>query len=119
MGKVDFTTWFIRVTSPDCMNDEAQFFVQGMMNRMGVSYHKYGSLFDAFPSRKDGITNAEQRIQLYKDTGNAEWLIDAANYLLIESLAPSHPEYHFRSTDSDESPGSVLKDGSIDHGKVQ
>lgn len=110
-------TWTIRVTSPDCMNNEARDFLQYMMNRMGVSFHKYGTIHDNFPHRRNGIDNLRQRVDKYLEDGNIEWLIDAANYALIEALAPSHPNAHFRATDSDESPGAINTDGTISHGK--
>lgn len=111
-------TWPIRVTSPDCMNDAAKDFLQYMMNRMGVSYHKYGSLEQNFPHNRTGVDNLRQRLEKYEETGNLEWLVDAANYALIEFLFPSVEGAHFRPTDSDESPGAVNRDGSIHHGKT-
>lgn len=111
----------IRLTSPDTMGEHAEkvkFILQGMMNRMGVSYHKYGSIHETFPQHRRGIDNAPQRIAKYLETGNVEWLLDAMNYLLIEFLCPYHPNAHFRSTDSDESPGAVNADGTVSHGKV-
>jgi hypothetical protein len=48
-----------------------------------------------------------QRIELYKQTGNKEHLVDAANFLRIEYKYPKHPKAHFRGTDSRESPGLV------------
>lgn len=100
---------------PDHPQD-ATFFLQAMLNRLGVSYHKYGSIHDSFPHNKNGITNAMQRIDKYLEDGNTEWLVDAANYLLIEFLAPSHKDAHWYATKSTESPGSILNDGGIDHG---
>lgn len=92
-------------------------FLQGMMNRMGVSYHKYGDFHENFPHRANGIDQLLQRLALYQSTGNTEWLIDMANYCMIEFCCPSHPDAHFRPTDSDESPGRVNNDGSVSHGR--
>lgn len=108
--------WKIRVTSPDCMNAPTLQFMQGMMDRMGVSFHKYGHLADNVPAKRTGLDNMQQRIDKYRETGNTEWLMDAANYCLIEFLRPSVPDAHFRSTDSDESPGAVNRDGTVSHG---
>lgn len=96
---------------------DVPFFLQAMMNRMGVSYHKYGSFYTMFPNLKTGVDNASQRIEKYREDGNMEWLVDAANYLMMEFQAPSHPEAHFRATSSDESPGSIMRDGGIDWGR--
>jgi len=84
---------------------------------MGVSYHKYGTIQNNFPHRRVGVDNALQRIDMYQEDGNLEWLIDAANYLLIESLRPSHPKAHFEATTSEQSPGAINRDGSVSYGK--
>ena len=91
-------------------------FVKGMMARMGVSFHKYGSFFDKFPEQATGLDQIEQRIQLYRESGNVEWLIDAANYCMIEAACPSHSNAHFRATSAEESPGRIDRDGSVSHG---
>lgn len=129
--------WSIRATSPDTQRDtcpsmlvvdggdpdsgvkplDAEFFLQGMMNRMGVSYHKYGSIAEKFPHGATGVDQIAQRVQKYLNDGNVEWLIDAANYCLIEAVRPSHSQAHFRPTDSDESPGRINLDGSVSHGR--
>lgn len=131
--------WSIRVTNPDLMtgppedhplqdyiNKEdiplaipriGQFFVQGMMNRMGVSYHKYGSFHEMFPDKRSGIGNALVRIERYQQTGNIEDLIDGANYLMIEFCRPGIETAYFKPEDSHASPGALNRDGTISHGK--
>lgn len=79
--------------------------VQKMANRMAFSQEKYGDLADGYPHRVDAMANVKERIALYEETGNIEWLLDAANFAIIEALYPAHPDAHFRSTDSTESPG--------------
>lgn len=107
----------IRVMAPDFAIDAVAEFVQKMFNRTAVSFHKYGSIHDNFPHNRTGIDNAQIRLDCYRETGNVEELVDAANYLLIEALCPSHPDAHFRATDSDESPGALNRDGTVSHGK--
>lgn len=77
-------------------------FMQGMIDRMAVSFHKYGDVAD---SKQDLEANVERRIAKYRLTGNTEWLIDAANFCMIEFMRPTEEEAHFRPTDSHESPG--------------
>lgn len=96
---------------------DAKFFVQGMLNRMGVSYYKYGSIEDTYPEQARGLDQIMQRLACYVNDGNVEWLVDAANYCMIEALRPSHPQAHFRATDSDESPGRIKTDGTVSHGR--
>jgi hypothetical protein len=64
------------------------------------------------PSRKaaphyDYVKNAIVRLREYERTGNTEFLVDAANFALLEYACPSHPDAHFRATDHDESPRAV------------
>ena len=47
----------------------------------------------------------EPRLNKYLETGNTEWLIDIANFAMIEFMYPSVSGAAFRGTDSDESPG--------------
>lgn len=84
-------------------------FVQGMYDRMGVSYCKYGKVADAYPSRVDAIASLQKRLDRYAETGNTEWLMDVANFAMIEFMRPRHPEAHFRPTDSRESPGRIFE----------
>ena len=83
----------------------SQQFIQGMIDRMGASFHKYGAVADAYPKKINALKSLEARLDKYRITGNLEWLIDAANFAMIEFMCPSHEEAHFRPTDSRESPG--------------
>lgn len=80
-------------------------FVAFMKNRMALSYFKYGSVTQVFPKLVDAMLTAEKYITLYKETGNKERLVDAANYLMIEFMHPKHENAHFEATDSSSSPG--------------
>ena len=82
-------------------------FVQGMRDRMLVSFHKYGPVADAYPSRVDAIGSLMQRLRKYADTGNTEFLMDAANFAMIEFMYPRHPQAFFAGTDDDASPGRI------------
>ncbi len=79
-------------------------FVQGMADRMATSHFKYGMAREA-SKRIDFTDEIRVRLKKYEDTGNTEWLMDAANNAMLEFMFPKHPEAHFRSTGSDESPG--------------
>jgi len=86
-------------------------FIQGMLNRMGVGFHKYGH------SRKcdklNLIKTIELRLQTYRDTGNTEYLMDAANFCMIEFMYPQIPGAKFTATDSTGSPGLVDEHGEV------
>lgn len=83
-------------------------FDQLRKNRVEVSYHKYG------PARKNyktgnvqALPSMERCIEKYNSTGNTEYLVDAANYLMFEFMYPQHPKAHFKATDSKDSAGIV------------
>lgn len=85
-------------------------FIQGMSNRMGMSYVKYGPIQQAFPKKVDAIATLKLRLKQYLETGNTENLMDVANYAMIEFMLPKHPNAHYRATDARESPGRLWHD---------
>lgn len=94
------------LTEVEILNTEfSPAFVEAMRNRMIMSYYKYGPIADAYPFRVNALECVQLRLKEYEKTGNTEWLIDAANFMMIEFLYPVHPDAHFRATDSRESPG--------------
>ena len=102
---------------PESENSEE--FHQGMVTRMELSYFKYGLVSEAYPEKvkalriadDEGECSLEKRLRLYRETGNTEWLMDVANFAMIEFMHPRHPQAHFRGTDSDESPGRKWDNG--------
>lgn len=84
-------------------------FLQGMLNRMFVSFFKYGKVRQAYPSKVNAIDSLRLRLHKYEVTGNTEYLMDVANFAMIEFMYPAHPQAHFEATDSDKSPGRVWK----------
>jgi hypothetical protein len=82
-----------------------QEYFQLLCNRMFMSEHKYGDIFDSYPKKASGLHSAERRIEMYRETHNTKCLLDAVNFLLIETTCPQYKDATFRATDSDESPG--------------
>ena len=101
----------VRLAAPESEIDPK--FLQGMANRMAVSFHKYGPVADGYPDNVDALGSLTQRIAMYLETGNTEYLMDAANFAMIEFMHPSLRGAHFTATDSDGSPGRVRADGSV------
>jgi hypothetical protein len=90
-------------------------FAQGMADRMAVSFYKYGAVADAYPSRVDAVASLKKRLDRYAKTGNTEWLMDVANFAMIEFMRPAHPDAHYKPTDSGESPGRKWRGESSPH----
>lgn len=81
-------------------------FIQGMLDRVTFGFLKYGSV-NASSRKIDFIQTMRDRVKKYKETGNTEFLIDAANFLMFEFMYPSEPGAFFQGTDSDQSPGLI------------
>jgi hypothetical protein len=81
-------------------------FINGMQNRIVQSHYKYGWMSDTYPTiLASAIGSLDKRLELYKQTGNREYLMDIANFAMIEYMYPQHPKAHFRVVPSEESPG--------------
>jgi hypothetical protein len=104
------------VTLRDCAVDDSSWsvqFLQGMLDRLAVSGHKYGRWADnrprkGRPGKYDCKANLLQRWEAYEASGNTEYLIDAANFAMLEFQRPAHPRWHFTPTDASGSPGVVV-----------
>jgi len=77
-------------------------FIERMKQAMIVSYHKYGPFRKAYPHKINAIACLEARLRLYKQTGNADYLIDIANFAMIEFMLPAHTNHHDSPTDGGE-----------------
>ena len=75
-------------------------------NRVGISYYKYGSAEDNFGMKLvNALESHDMCIRKYLETGNTEYLCDAANYLMFEFMYPQKDGAFFKATDSSESAG--------------
>ncbi len=106
--------------------------VQEEVNRMAVSHYKYGRVDDnAKLAEVDEFRSGLKRLSMYNaqyfttdtlrliwgedkrkplDTGNTENLLDANNFFRLEHLFPKHPNSHFKSQTSAQSPGLTYKE---------
>jgi len=75
-------------------------------NRVNISFYKYGSAADNFGKKLvSALESYVMCIKKYLETGNTEYLCDAANYLMFEFMYPQRKDAFFRATDSLESAG--------------
>ena len=68
-------------------------FLQGMLNRVAVGFIRYGDFRTNGHDMKDHVRKALAR---YEKTGNTEFLIDVANYAMMEFVQPSITGAHLR-----------------------
>lgn len=64
------------------------------------------SFSESFVSK---IKCIKERLELYEETHNTEYLVDVANFAMLEFMFPSFKDSSYIPTDSDKSPG--LADG--------
>ncbi len=70
-------------------------------NRMATSYFKYGKIKENYGQKLvSAVENLEIRVEKYKKTGNTEYLLDIANFAMIEYMYPQHKNAYFSSTDN-------------------
>lgn len=75
-------------------------------NRVALSFHKYGTAADNFGMRLvNALESHDLCIKKYLETGNTEYLCDAANYLMFEFMYPQKDNAFFKATDSKDSAG--------------
>jgi hypothetical protein len=92
------------------LTEYSEEFLQGMLDRMAMSYNKYGAINNAFPSKVNAIETLNLKLQEYYKDKNTEKLIDIANYAMIEFMLPAYPGAKYTPTD-----GST---GRIFHGEI-
>lgn len=114
-------TLTFHVEHPDVIDHD---FIQGMLDRMDMSYHKYKHPTQTVAKGADYIESIRQRTRLYThggdyhgthvEPGNPEWLMDCANFNMCEFMVvggKNNPK--FNSMDS--SPGLATNDGKPLH----
>ena len=73
-----------------------------------MSYYKYGPARQNYSSGNvQAIPSCLNAIEAYKDTGNTEYLADAANYLMFEFMWPQVDGARYKPTSEKESAGIV------------
>jgi hypothetical protein len=85
-------------------------FVIKMMSAMMVSYHKYGKLDKAYPLKFNAVDDIRARLKKFIETRNKHYLVDVANFAMIESMHPGKEAYWGGNSAAD-SPGRSLASG--------
>lgn len=92
----------------DWHEDYSERFDELRKHRVELSHIKYGRAARNFKTGNvDALATMELCIQKYRETGNTEYLCDAANYAMFEFMFPQVPGAFFKATDSSESAGVV------------
>lgn len=89
--------------------DFSEAFINKMKNAIETSHYKYGWASKTYPELAQAYKCIKQRLELYEKTHNKEYLVDVANFAMLEFLYPAFVNAHYTPTDSDKSCG--LADG--------
>lgn len=73
-------------------------FLEYMFNRLIIGRLRYGPKKPSAPAY-DYAGSIADKIKLYEETGNTEYLVDIANYCMLEFRHGAHPNKHFSATD--------------------
>lgn len=85
--------------------DFSEAFVNKMKNAIEMSYYKYGNIGKTYPDLAQAYKCIQERLDLYLKTHNKDYLVDVANFAMIEFILPSFADADYKPTDSDKSPG--------------
>lgn len=85
--------------------DFSEAFVNKMKNAIEMSHYKYGWLSKNYPELVQAVKCLRERLDLYEKTHNTEYLVDVANFAMIEFMYPSFGDAKYMPTDSQDSPG--------------
>lgn len=85
--------------------DFSEQFVNSMKNAIEMSHHKYGWMSNTYPELAQAVKCIQERLDKYNETHNLEYLVDVANFAMIEFKHPSYPDAKYTPQGSSESPG--------------
>lgn len=74
-------------------------FEQLMRNRLIMGALRYGKLRAPGKRSYNRVASMMNRLRLYDETGNLEFLVDVANLCLCEFEESTHPKKHFHALD--------------------
>ena len=87
-------------------------FIAKMERAIETSHYKYGWMADTYPELAQAVKCIQERLDLYNKTHNLDYLVDIANFAMIEYKYPAYSDAHYTPQDSDKSPGLA---GGISH----
>lgn len=79
-------------------------FMQGMLNRIAFGSIRYKKINDCPVDVRDCKLRLLKCLKKYEETHNTEWLIDVANYAMLEFIKPSFSDAFFKPEDQDPTP---------------
>lgn len=85
--------------------DFSEEFIVKMKNAIEMSHHKYGWASKTYPELAQAVKCIQDRVDAYNKTHNKDYLVDIANFAMLEYLYPMYSDAHYTPGDSDKSVG--------------
>lgn len=85
--------------------DFSEAFINKMKNAIEMSFYKYGWSSRTYPELAQAHKCIRERLELYEETHNTEYLVDVANFAMLEFMYPAYKDAKYFPQDSDKSPG--------------
>lgn len=85
--------------------DFSEEFIIKMKNAIELSHYKYGWMSETYPELAQAVKCIQERLDLYNKTHNLDYLVDVANFAMIEYKYPAYSDAAYTPQDSDKSPG--------------
>lgn len=82
-------------------------FLQRMLNNVAIGRYRYGLNDRKSGTPRQWIKRARAELRAYTRSGNWEHLVNAANYLMCETISPEHRKHHFKHETKSASRDSV------------
>lgn len=79
------------------------------------NWNKKTEEIEVFTEGNDNIVGINECIKSYKNTGDKQYLKNAANYCALEYIHPSYNDSIFKATDTEFSPGRITKGGEREY----
>lgn len=80
-------------------------FLTKMKNALEMSHYKYGYPGKTYPELAQAVKCIRERLEKYEQTHNLEYLVDIANFAMLEYMFPSYEDAKYEPKDSGDSPG--------------
>ncbi len=84
-------------------------FLQMMVNRLAVASYRYGGGVPCWDAAQDYRKRIDDKLEMYDKTGNTEFLVDVANYCMLDFYNSLHPNAHFKTGEGGGNIGRRIK----------
>lgn len=85
--------------------DFSEPFITKMKNAIETSHYKYGWASKTYPELAQAHKCIAERLEAYEKTHNKDYLVDIANFAMLEFMYPAFADAKYMPTDDDKTVG--------------